>query len=567
MTDAEIGALLKSGASAERVAAALTHEPWFKQALTGVGTGAQDITLRSAKQYAAELPQAARKAVKLGIDLSNPRIADAMVTMNSRATAQLTKDAAETMRQVVKTGMEAGKGSKAIAKTLRDSIGLAPNQEQAVRHFEEMLRAGDRTALSRALRDKRYDATLNRLLGPGGKGLSEAQIKTMGDAYRRKMVAFNANTQARTLANDAQRAGQRLAWEDAIGKGVVDRANLWKQRVSMRDGKVRDEHVEWDGEVRRFDELYSSGEMVVGESEFGCRCFEILFEDATGERFGAGQGPRSVQGQAPVPPVAPPAVPVQPHIPPVEEAVVEESRPVSGRVPKFATKEEAVAFSRTFIRDLDPDLVAAVKLEDLQALMEGAHNAAVPYGHVVNEIGFKTTKRQRRAWAIAIDRRNGDTAVALQKTYVRNLAKEHAQAKVTYGLSHAAALKKAEANLADPKRFAIRPFNEKKLASLRVATRWTVGEGSSVPFRSTVAHEVSHTVYFRYRLENEWRTALAKRGTGAGSLEAYAVSEYGASSATELFAEVGALVAEGRQSEIPAKILEAFMEVTRGLGK
>lgn len=298
LTDAEIAALLKDGASAERIALAITKEPWFRNAVTGVGTGAQDITLRSAKQYAAVLPGPAGRAVKMGIDLSNPLIATAMLSMKSRATAQLTKDLAATLTQAVKAGMEAGKGSAAIARTLRDVIGLAPNQEEAVRHFEEMLRAGDRAALTRALRDKRFDATLGRAMGKGGKGLSEAQVRTMADAYRRKMIAFNANTQARTLANDAQRAGQRLAWEDAIGKGVVDRGTLYKQRISLRDGKVREEHVAWDGEVRKFDEPYSSGEMVVGELEWGCRCLEVYFEDETGERFGA-------EGKGPRPPVSP----------------------------------------------------------------------------------------------------------------------------------------------------------------------------------------------------------------------------------------------------------------------
>ena len=368
MTDGEIAALLKSGASAERVASALTHEPWFKQALTGVGTGAQDITLRSATQYAVELPQAARKAVKLGIDLSNPRIAAAMVTMKSRATDQLTKDAANTMRQVVKAGMEAGKGSKAIARTLRDSIGLAPNQEQAVRNFERMLREGDRTALTRALRDKRYDGTLNRLMGAEGKGLTEKQITTMTDAYRRKMVAFNANTQARTLANDAQRAGQRLAWEDAIGKGVIDKAFLWKQRVSMRDGKVRDEHIQWDGEVRRFDEPYSSGEMVVGELEWGCRCMDVYFEDETGERFGDAKGPRPVDAtQA----AAPPMLTAAAAAPPMEWSQAENEaleKAIEGQGSSSAAKQDIATALAERIGGMTPqqqrDVLAAADSAD-----------------------------------------------------------------------------------------------------------------------------------------------------------------------------------------------------------
>lgn len=292
LTDAEIKALLQAGASAEHLALEITKQPWFKNAVTSVGTGAQDITLRSAKQYSAALPTVAGRSVRLGIDMANPLIAVAMQKMKSSATEMLTKNAAATLTQAVKSGMERGLNSKAIARELRDVIGLAPSQERAIRNFKAMLQAGDREALTRALRDKRFDGTLSRALGVNGTGLSKQQVATMTDAYRRKMVSFNAYTQARTLANDGMRAGQRLAWEDAIGKGMVERDTLWKQRVSMRDGKVRPEHVDMDGEVRRFDEPYSNGEMVTGESDWGCRCQDVYFVDETGDRFGVGKGPQ-----------------------------------------------------------------------------------------------------------------------------------------------------------------------------------------------------------------------------------------------------------------------------------
>ena len=299
LTDAEITALLNAGHTAEHVALALTKQPWFENAITTVGTGAQDLTLRAAAQYRMILPTSVGGAwATIGIDMANPLIGPAMAKMKSAATANLTKTTRDTLTQTVKSGMERGLNSKRIAKELRSVIGLSPNQSNAVTNFERMLRSGDRMALTRELRNHRYDAQLLKGLGPKGTGLTEAQITKMAEAYRTRMISFNAHQQARTLANDAMRNGQRLSWESAIDMGMVDRATLFKQRVTMRDEKVRDEHALMDGEVRQFDERYTNGEMVVGDLDWGCRCHEVYFTDPTGTRFGKGKGPQSKPGPA-----------------------------------------------------------------------------------------------------------------------------------------------------------------------------------------------------------------------------------------------------------------------------
>lgn len=79
--------------------------------------------------------------------------------------------------------------------------------------------------------------------------------------------AFKSMRVARTETTHAAGFGQR---EAARQSRVVKR----KQYITSRDDRVRDEHAAMDGEIRDFDEPYSSGEMYPGESSINCRCVE-----------------------------------------------------------------------------------------------------------------------------------------------------------------------------------------------------------------------------------------------------------------------------------------------------
>lgn len=207
----------------------------------------------------------------------NPRIVDAIRELDTKVMQTVRADVRETVRQEALAGLEAGENPRAIARRLRATVGLAPNQAAAVRNFRRMLETGDRTALTRALRDKRFDAALRRAFGPKGTGLTPAQIDRMVRAYERRMLAFHAETIARTASIDAMRQGQRLSWEDAIARGIVRRDRLFKRRLTVQDDRVRDEHAAIHGQVRHFDERYSNGELVSGDRSWNCRCRDQMF--------------------------------------------------------------------------------------------------------------------------------------------------------------------------------------------------------------------------------------------------------------------------------------------------
>jgi hypothetical protein len=215
-------------------------------------------------------------------DLLNPLTINAVRTLETRALSTLTTEVGNVVRQAVADGITRGVGPRTTARAIRDAVGLAPNQLAEVENFRLALtRIGEsKDALNYRARDKRFDATLNRIRKEGGE-LTTDQIDRMTDAYRQRRIALNAETHARTTALDAQRAGNRNAWDTAMTEQGVDRSLITKRWVATMDKRTRDEHAAADGTIVQFDELYpyDGGVMVPGEGTYNCRCVELIRVD------------------------------------------------------------------------------------------------------------------------------------------------------------------------------------------------------------------------------------------------------------------------------------------------
>lgn len=214
------------------------------------------------------IPAPRGRTLSVAFDVLHPTVLDAIRTLETRVVTSQQEAARETIRQHVTAGLEAGLNPRAIGRELRDVIGLAPNQELAVRNFRAALEGTGRSPLDFALRDKRFDGTIRK------GALTTKQVDTMTAAYRKRMIAFNAETQARTATLDALKLGQRLAWEQAAASGAVDRERLQKTWIGVMDDRERPEHRAMEGVTVGFDEPFPppSGEMIPGESTYNCRC-------------------------------------------------------------------------------------------------------------------------------------------------------------------------------------------------------------------------------------------------------------------------------------------------------
>lgn len=218
LNERELARLVETGGVDRLVSQMLPAED-VKAAFKGVNTAMTKVTKRSADNTVKLLPKDAR-GITVAFDTLNPDVLNAVDKLNTRVMQDLITETRESVRTTVKEGIEAGLPAKAIAKDIRESVGLAPNQAKAVRNFENMLRTGDTEALSRTLRDKRFDSVLKRAFSNGAK-LSNDQVQRMTDAYRSRFIAFHADTVARTATLDAAKLGQNIAWQGAIDAGAV----------------------------------------------------------------------------------------------------------------------------------------------------------------------------------------------------------------------------------------------------------------------------------------------------------------------------------------------------------
>jgi hypothetical protein len=237
-------------------------------------------TLRIAVPYYARTmpPKVVREEVSIAFDVLSPHLQQGIRSLESRVITTLQGEVRETVREAVTQGLVEGRSHRVAAKNIRASVGLAPNQVQEVANFREKLaRAHERTDwLDNKLRDKRFDAALRKARA-SGQPLSPERIDAMTDAYRKRRIAQHASTVASTAAKDAQRLSNRLAWENAIDMGAVDRNNLWKRRLVVLDGRERPEHHDMSRQERPFDMPYSNGEMVSGDASWNCRCTDSYF--------------------------------------------------------------------------------------------------------------------------------------------------------------------------------------------------------------------------------------------------------------------------------------------------
>lgn len=274
LSETQIASMLANGSTDTVIFEAFSDEV-LTASLNVVRDSLRLGIVNSATSFTRDLPIARRSAV--AFDTLSPNVVTGIRSLESRVMTTLKTDIRESARQIALRGIEAGKSPKAVARELRDVVGLAPNQESAVANFRKMLETGDREALNRALRDKRFDGTLKKALGPDGNGLSVEQIDRMSESYRRRVLAFNAETNAKTAAMDAQKLGQRLSWQNAIDQGIVDRGSLMKRWRGTMDDRERPEHVAMEGEEVHFDAPFSNGQTIPGDSDFNCRCVPVYF--------------------------------------------------------------------------------------------------------------------------------------------------------------------------------------------------------------------------------------------------------------------------------------------------
>jgi hypothetical protein len=272
-SESEITDIIQSGNLDRLVTEALT-DAVFARAFIPIRERMRE-TMRAGFRYATpSLPGAGKidGTLAVAFDHLSPNVVTAIQKLDTAVLTNLKTETRAVVRAAVEEGIKLGQGPRTTARSLRSVIGLGPTQMKEVENFRDaLLGQNGRSVADYTLRDKRVDRMLAK--GP----LTPQQVERYTEAYRKRRIALNAETTARTATLDAFKAGQRLSWQNAIDSGIVDGGNLMHQWIGVMDLRERPEHIAMEKETVPFDQPYSNGELVPGSDTYNCRCLDRFF--------------------------------------------------------------------------------------------------------------------------------------------------------------------------------------------------------------------------------------------------------------------------------------------------
>lgn len=231
-------------------------------------------------ETAALARQIARAQPRIGLsfDPTHPRAAELMRQNRLRFIREFTGQQRQSVRAALTEALQSGAGPIQAARVFRGSIGLTETQRQAVANYRRLLETGDLAALSRDLRDRRFDLSVRR--AAAGEPLGAQRIARMVDRYRERYIQYRAETIARTeslriLSQARTEALAQVVEDVALPRDQVRR--VWRATL---DDRVRDTHAEMDGQIRGMDEPFvsPSGALLPdpGDGSLGAPASEVI---------------------------------------------------------------------------------------------------------------------------------------------------------------------------------------------------------------------------------------------------------------------------------------------------
>lgn len=198
--------------------------------------------------------------LKVVVDFNqvNARAVQAMQNAQLQFVRNFTAEQRAASRLAMTQGIQEGLNPRGMATRFRGSLGLTEYQQGIVERYRQQLQAGNRAALTRQLRDRRFDRTVSRTFRDG-RQLTEEQIDRMSDRYRQRWIKHRAETIARTESLRAVHQGNDLAFAQVIEDGMVQPDEVIREWIATGGTRTRDSHRAMDGQQRKVNEPFVSG--------------------------------------------------------------------------------------------------------------------------------------------------------------------------------------------------------------------------------------------------------------------------------------------------------------------
>lgn len=187
-------------------------------------------------------------------DHVNFRAVNALQNNSLRLIAEFTAEQRRATHLALLDGVARGVNPRDMARAFRDSIGLTERQQAAVINYRQLLEGSveqRREALTRALRDGRFDQTVNASIRRDVP-LTPEQVSRMVERYQARYIKYRSEVIGRTEALRSVHEGVNEAYQQAIDAGNLDETSLERMWDTSRDKRVRHTHRGLQGQKRKW---------------------------------------------------------------------------------------------------------------------------------------------------------------------------------------------------------------------------------------------------------------------------------------------------------------------------
>lgn len=243
------------------------------ESITGSAVDAARSTARAVTALSAQ---------QISFGLTNPQTVDFLRQYEMGLIRAMSADALASVRSSIQDGVAAGRNPIDVARDVRQFIGLTESQTRAVQNYRRALENGSRDALQRALRDKRFDASVRQAIE--GKALTPEKIDRLVERYSQRYLRHRSETIARTESIRSLGAGNHQLWNQNVASGKLDADQITKKWATVGDHKVRHTHRELNGQVVGLNEkftcsggslMYPGDPSAPADLTVNCRCAVI----------------------------------------------------------------------------------------------------------------------------------------------------------------------------------------------------------------------------------------------------------------------------------------------------
>ncbi len=224
-------------------------------------------------------------SVGVSFDVGDPATAQAIRQQSMSMIREITESQRELIRSMMGDALDQGMGYAEAGKLYRNNIGLTAHQSRAVQNYRRMLETNNSGALQRALRDRRFDRTIENAIRQNIQ-LSSNQIDRMVQRYQERYLAMRAETIARTEALEATNVSRYQAQKQLARTLDLDERRMERTWRCAMDGRQRDTHGAMNGQVRGMNEpfispsgaklLYPGDPRAPAAERINCRCVPLM---------------------------------------------------------------------------------------------------------------------------------------------------------------------------------------------------------------------------------------------------------------------------------------------------